>query len=217
MAIITISRGEMSGGEKLASCLADVLGYRVIAREVLREAARSLGASPELLTAKYESVPGLWARLTHEREIYTLAVQTALMKYCIEDDLIYHGLAGRYFLDGLPGVLRTRLIAPLETRVRAVRRVHHHMSPQAAEDFLKAQDRDHARWVKVMYDIDSDDLSTFDLALNLESMSIDTVCAIITEVVSEPAYQRTEATVAVLETRESECRASLQAALSRRD
>ena len=217
MAIITISRGEMSGGEKLAGCLADVLGYRVIAREVLREAARTLGASPEVLTAKYESVPGLWARLTHEREIYTLAVQAALLKYCIEDDLIYHGLAGRFFLEGLPGVLRTRLITPMEMRVKAVRRVHHHMSHQAAEEFLKAQDHDHARWVKIMYNIDVDDLTTFDLALNLEAVSIDTVCAIITEVVAEPAYQRTAETVAALEARESESRALLHEAISGRN
>ena len=68
-----------------------------------------------------------------------------------------------------------------------------------------------------MYDLDVDDLSTFDLALNLEAISIDTVCAIITEVVAEPAYQRTDETVAALKARESECSAQLQDALSRRD
>ncbi|MFC1530539.1 AAA family ATPase [Gemmatimonadota bacterium] len=216
MAIITISRGEMSGGEKLASCLADVLGYRVMAREVLREAARNLGASPETLTVKYESVPGLWARLTHEREIYTLAVQTALLKHCIEGDLIYHGLAGRYFLSGLPGILRTRLIAPMEIRVKALRRVHHHLSPAAAEHFLSDQDQDHARWVRLMYGLEMDDSSTYDLILNLEAMSIDTVCAIIAEVVAEPAYQQTAEMVAEYEALEADCSKRLEDAIARR-
>lgn len=206
----------MSGGEKLASCLADVLGYRVIAREVLREAARSLGASPELLSEKYESVPGMRARLTKERKIYTLAVQTALLKYCVEGDLIYHGLAGRFFLKGLPGVLRTRIIAPMEIRVKAVRRVHHHMSPQSAEEFIRIQDRDHARWVRIMYDLDVADSSTYDLTLNLESLSMDTICAIIAEVVAEPAYQRTPETMAIFEAFEMECRERLEEAISRR-
>jgi cytidylate kinase len=216
VAIITISRGEMSGGEKLASCLADVLGYRVVAREVLREAARSLGASPEFLTEKYESVPGPWARLTSEREIYTLAVRTALLKYCLEGDLIYHGLAGRFFLKDMPGVLRTRLIAPMETRVRALRRQHHHMSPAEAESFLEAQDRDHARWVKVMYDLEMDDASSYDLILNLEMMSIDTACAVIAEVVAEPAYQWNEEKVEAYRKAEEECSRQLAQAIDRR-
>jgi len=216
VAIITISRGEMSGGEKLASCLADVLGYRVIAREVLRDAARKLGAPPEIMTEKYESVPGWWSRLTNEREIYVLAVQAALLSYCVEGDLIYHGLAGRYYLQGLPGVLRTRLITPMPTRVRAVRRVHHHMSPDAAQDFLGQQDRDHARWARHMYGLEVDDSSTYDLTLNREVMSIETICAIIAEVVAEPAYQRTPETVAAIEAREAECRQRLEEALADR-
>ena len=216
MAIITISRGEMSGGEKLASCLADVLGYRVIAREVLREAARSLGASPEFLTEKYESVPGPWARLTSEREIYTRAIQTALLKFCIEGDLIYHGLAGRYFLKDLPGVLRTRLIAPMEHRVKALRRLHHHLSPSEAASFLEAQDQDHARWVKVMYDLEMDDASTYDLILNLEMMSIDTLCAVIAEVVADPSYLWNEEKVAAYRELEAESSRRLEEAISRR-
>ena len=39
MAIITISRGTMSGGKKLAQMLADRLGYKCISREVIIKAA----------------------------------------------------------------------------------------------------------------------------------------------------------------------------------
>ena len=35
MAVITISRGTFAGGEKLASALAQRLGYRAISREAL--------------------------------------------------------------------------------------------------------------------------------------------------------------------------------------
>ena len=39
MAIITISRGTMSGGKKLAELLCQRLGYQCISREIIVEAA----------------------------------------------------------------------------------------------------------------------------------------------------------------------------------
>lgn len=94
MAIITISRGSLSGGRALAQCLSASLGYPTVGREVLQEAAEALGATEEAFRGKFETTPGLWGRLTRAREKYVLAVQTALAEWCTRGDLIYHGLSG---------------------------------------------------------------------------------------------------------------------------
>ena len=49
MAIITISRGTKSGGEKLAKCLSERLGWPAISREVIVETASQYGVSETLL------------------------------------------------------------------------------------------------------------------------------------------------------------------------
>ena len=67
MAIITISRGSMSGGEALAKRLADRLRYPILGREILVEAATKAGVSEEELTQKFERSPGLWDRMTSSR------------------------------------------------------------------------------------------------------------------------------------------------------
>ena len=67
MAIITISRGSLSGGRKTAECLAATLGYPCLGREILQEAAGKLGVPAEDLTGKLEAPPSLFARLTQER------------------------------------------------------------------------------------------------------------------------------------------------------
>ena len=41
MAIITITRGQHSGGEEVAQAIADQIGARCVSNEVLREAAQN--------------------------------------------------------------------------------------------------------------------------------------------------------------------------------
>ncbi len=122
MAIITISRGSLSGGRQVAECLCERLGCPCIADEVLQTAAKKLQVSEEAVRGKFETAPGLWSRLSRERERYVLAVQTALAEACTRGDLVYHGLAGQFLLRGLPGVFRVRLIAPVAMRIGALRR-----------------------------------------------------------------------------------------------
>ena len=50
MAIITISRGSLSGGRRLATCVGMNLGYQVISREELvQEGARAYGVMEQNL------------------------------------------------------------------------------------------------------------------------------------------------------------------------
>ena len=59
MSIITISRGTLSGGRAVAECLAEMLGYPCIGREILQEAAKRLGVSEDnVLDGRFETPPG---------------------------------------------------------------------------------------------------------------------------------------------------------------
>ena len=209
MAIITISRGTLSGGHKTAECLADTLGYPCVGREILQEAAVKVGVPVEDLSGKLEAPPSLFARLTQERKRYLLAVQTALAEHCVTGALIYHGLAGQFLLRGLPGVLAARLVAPLDVRVRTLMAAHHTMTRKAAEDFIQNVDEERRRWVKLVYDADVEDPSLYDLTVNLESISLDTACVIIAEAAAQPQYEVTDEVREGLEAFASACRERL--------
>jgi cytidylate kinase len=212
VAIITISRGTLSGGRAVAECLAGKLGYPCVGREILQEAARKLGASEEDLSGKLEAPPSLWARLTQERKKYLLAVQTALAEQCVSGSLVYHGLAGQFLMRDLPGVLAVRLIAPLEMRVDALRDAHHRLTRKAAEEFIHDVDEDRRRWVKLMYQADVEDPSLYDLTVNLQSISVETVCEIISATAAQPQYAVTDDVKSRLEAFASTCREQLQQA-----
>ncbi|MBI5533832.1 MAG: cytidylate kinase family protein [Deltaproteobacteria bacterium] len=208
MAIITISRGSMSGGEALASCLAGKLGYRTVAREVLVEAAAKIGASEQTLTQKFESSPGLWGRLTSNRRLYVIAVQAALAEQVLTDDLVYHGHAGHLLLKGVPNVLRVRLIAPIEMRARAVE-ARQNISREAAMEYIREVDEDRVRWTKLLYAVDWRDPALYDVVLNLETMTIPTACSALTGIVKQPDYATTPDTTRRVEDFVLGCRVRL--------
>ena len=188
MAIITISRGSLSGGKALAGCLADRLAYPILGREVLLEAAESMGVSEEVFRDKFEAAPGLWARLTREREKYTLAVQTSLAEWCTRGDLVYHGLSGQFLLKELPGVLKVRLVAPLEMRIKAFMDTHPLVSHTEAESFIRKVDQERSRWCHLMYGADVTDSSHYDMTVNLKRLSLESACAVVAGAAAQTRY-----------------------------
>ena len=215
MAIVTISRGTMSGGRIVAECLAAMLGYPCVASEILHEAALELGLPPDVVREKFETTPGLWSRINNDRQIYLLAVRTALADRCLEGGLVYHGIGGQFLLAGLPGVLRVRLIAPLEKRIGYLTKAHHRMTRAAASSFIENVDRERQRWVKVQFDADVNDPFLYDITINQRWLTVDTACVGIADLATNPAYAMTPARRAQLQAFADRCHEQLDARLRR--
>jgi len=191
MAIVTISRGSMSGGEAFAKCLSSNLGYPVLGRELLVEAAARLGVPEGLLREKIQTSAGLFEKLTTDRHIYLVALQSALADQCVAGDLIYHGNAGHFLLKNVPNVLRVRLIAPMAMRVRAVMQ-QQGLSSEAAQDYIRYVDQERIEWTKFVYGVDWRDPRNYDLIINLKRVSFESACAMVSGVVKSPAYATTD-------------------------
>lgn len=191
MSIITVSRGSMSGGESLAECLASTLGYPCVGRNILVEAAASVGVSEETLISKFERSPSLWGRLTSDRRFYVIAVQSALLEQASSGDLVYHGHAGHLLLKDIPNVLRVRLIAPLEMRAQSVME-QQHLTRDAAVEYIRNIDEDRVRWTKFIFGVDWRDPNLYDMVLSLENMSIKAACSIVSQAANQPEFVTSE-------------------------
>lgn len=191
MAIITISRGSMSGGMAFAECLAKALGYPSLAREVLVQAAGKLGVSEEQLRGKIEKSARFWERMTSDRRIYLIALQSALADASVGGDLVYHGHAGHLLLKDLPNVLRVRLIAPMSARIREVME-RQGLNYGSARDYIRLVDEERVRWTKFVYGLDWRDPQNYDIVINLGNIEIGTACAMVAAAVKLPAFATTE-------------------------
>lgn len=190
MPIITISRGSLSGGQLLASQLASRLGFKVISREVIVESAKKYEISEDQLREGMEEPPGLWARITHQRDQYVIAMRATLSELLDDSDVVYHGHAGQLLLKGLPNVIKVRLIAPLQYRLRSAT-IEHGLSGEEAQRHIVELDEKRRRWARRMYDVDVTDPSLYDLVINLEHMSIETATDVVAAMAEKSEYSHT--------------------------
>jgi len=211
MPIVTISRGTESGGARLANSLKDRMGLKAISREVVVEAAETYGVSEEGLLESLQSPPGFWDKQARKRQQYILAVQATLARMVEGNNVVYHGLAGQLLLRELPDVLKVRIIAPMEDRVRAAM-AHLDLTRDAAVKHIQNADEDRAAWVRRVYEADVTDPSLYDLVLNLGTMSMETATEMVVDLLGRPEYRSTPE--ALSRTRDFSLGARLKAELS---
>jgi cytidylate kinase len=197
MAIVTVSRGSKCGGKALAELVAREVGLPCVGREVLVEAAAKLRVPEWLLAEKMEQAPGLWERMALERRVYIAAVQTALADCAMHGRLVYHGMAGHLLLRGVPAVLRVRLIAPIETRVRAVMDERGVTRDEAAS-YIHRIDEQRVRWTKLMYGVSLLDSDLYDVIINLEVVTVESAAAVVVAALRRPEFEITEVVAAQL-------------------
>ena len=190
MGIITISRGTFSGGQSLAECVADKLGYRCISREVLLEASRQYGVDQETLFEALTKKPGFLERLSVKRIHYLAYIRASLFKEARDDNLVYHGHAGHLLLRDVPHVLRVRIIANMEFRIQGAMDLHH-MSEGEAKRFITKVDDERVKWTRFLYQTDWHDPSLYDVDINLDHLSLADACDMLCHMADMERYQRT--------------------------
>jgi cytidylate kinase len=208
VAVITICRGTRSGGKALAECVAERFGYPILGREIIQPAAAELGVSEELLIQRMDEAPRLWDRHAAIRRVYIVALQAALAERMVAGDLVYHGLAGQFLLKGLPAILRVRLIAPRESRIRMLMDTDR-MDRSTAEAYVRQQDALRARFVKMMFGEDIADPRLYDMVVNLETMSVPVACDLLAATLKQPDFEVTESVRARLTDFRLACRVRL--------
>jgi cytidylate kinase len=193
MAIVTITRGLHSGGEKLAESIAQKLGARCVSSEVLREAAKTYNVPEEKLSDVFESAPTFWERMTESRRVYLAYVQAQLAEWARDDHLVYHGNAGQELLREAPHALKVRIMVPIEERVRIIMQRFNFDHDKAAQ-YVEKIDDDRTRRMRYFYNTDWRDSRRYDLTINLGRVTMEAAEEIILGLLQRPEFRLSEAT-----------------------
>ena len=131
-----------------------------------------------------------------------------------QDNIIYHGYAGQIFLKGLPHVLKLRLEAPMDYRVKSVM-VEFNYNHDQAVDYIKKVDTRRKRWIKLVYNQDWYNPLLYDLWVNLQHISMDNICGMIAFAVSHKDFKTSPKSIKRLNNYSLEC--DVRAALASDD
>ena len=190
MAIITISRGSYSRGEEVAEKVAQKLGYDCISRDILLDASEQFNIPEIKFLRAIHDAPSILDRFTYGKEKYIAYIQAALLKYLREDDMVYHGLAGHFFLNSVSHVLKVRIIADLADRVRLEMEREGTDEKDALRN-LQKDDEHRRKWSRSLYGIDTWDPSLYDLVIHIKQVTVDDAVDIICHAVNLKPFQTT--------------------------
>nr|WP_319491860.1 cytidylate kinase-like family protein [uncultured Desulfobacter sp.] len=190
MPVITISRGSYSRGKEVAEKVAAELGYECISRDILIEASEEFNIPELRLVRALHDAPSALERYTHGRERFVSYIRKALLQHIQKDNVVYHGLAGHYFLLDLPNVLKIRIISDIEERVKEeVRREN--ISEEKARYILKKDDDERRKWGLRLYGIDTWDSRLYDMVINIKNLSVKDAADLICSTVQKPNFATT--------------------------
>ena len=190
MAIITISRHSFSLGSTVAEKVARNLSYGCISREVLLEASEKYDIPEIKLSHAIEYSPSIFDRLTYGKEKYVAYIQSALLRHLRKDNVVYHGLAGQFFLQDISHVLKVQIIADLEDRIELyMERIGG--TRKAAIKFFNRLDSQRRKWGKNLYGIDTWDSRLYDLILHMQNMTSDEAADVICQTARLKSFQTT--------------------------
>lgn len=190
MPIITISRGSLSGGRALAEELGRKLRLKVVSQQQLIEAASKYGVTPEDYARGIKEPASFWSRIKGSKERYLLAVKATLCELLEPGEGIYHGHAGHFLLEGIPNVLRLRLIAPMEYRIKAAMS-ELKLDREHAVRHIQEVDEQRVKWVRQVYGADWHDPSLYDLVINLDRVSVEQAVDTAAELSSHARFKST--------------------------
>jgi cytidylate kinase len=172
MAIITISRGSYSKGKEVAEKVAERLGYECVSREILLEASEHFNIPEIKLVRALHDAPSVLERFTYGKERYLAFLEAALLNHLRRDDIVYHGLAGHYFLKGVNHVMKVRILAELEDRIQ-LEMQREGISRDEARYVLKKDDHERRQWGLRLFGVDTWDASLYDLVIHIHKITVE--------------------------------------------
>jgi cytidylate kinase len=197
MPIVTIAHETGSGGPEIGMALAERLGYRYVDREMLSQAAKQYGVVEDKLEKLDETKPSLFERFDVETRQYITILQSGLLDVAEQDNVVINSRGGQILLRGVPHVVRVRVIAPFDIRVK---RVHKKMAHQGetvdvrtTAEMVRRSDNEKSGRIRYLYDVDWGDPALYDLVINTEKLAIDAAVELIAGVVRRPELLATEA------------------------
>jgi len=198
MAIVTISHEIGAGGPEIGQQLAERLGCRYVDHELISNAATRYGLLEEKLSHLDESKPSLFERFDAETRRYITVIQTALYDFAEQDNVVLMGRGGQWLLRGIPHVLRVRVMAPFDVRVKRLTKklagpMGEQTNPRTVTELVRRDDAEKAGRMRYLYEVSVTDPSLYDLVINTEKLSMGAAVGLLAGVVGQPELATTPA------------------------
>jgi cytidylate kinase len=170
--IITISTDRYTKGTEIAEKVAQKMGYECVSREVILSAAKEYGVPEMKLMKAVKDTPTILDMFSRERQRYMAYIKAVVADYMLKHDIVYHGLVGHPVIRGVSHVLKVRIIANLEDRIR-IEMDRENMTEEKARKAIATLDDQQKKWGRAVYGVDVTNPIFYDLIINVGRIWMD--------------------------------------------
>jgi hypothetical protein len=200
--LITVSREYGAGGSELGLLLGERLGWRVLDRDLAQRVASRLKCENRSVEALAERGPTLFERVVAAFTVVPaeapilpdpsatldpdrlVEVSRAVLREAVRElPLIVIGHGGNCLFRGRPDVLRVRVTAPYDVRVRRVAQ-RSGASPATAAEDVRRHDDNRREYLERYYRCDTNEPSAYDMQINTATIPIGTAADLVGAVVN---------------------------------
>ena len=202
----------------MAEKVAQRLGYQSVSREVISGASQKFNIPPGTLDQALHDAPSYFDRFSSKKQKYIAYVAAEVLACFKNDNVVYSGIAGPYFINTLSHVsaeilayckndnvsyfgfaeqffastvshlFAVRIIADVEDRLFSLMK-EQHMGRDQAVHFLKKEDQGRKAWSRQFQGVDNTDPGLYDLVIHINKLEVDDVADIICETASKPKFK----------------------------
>jgi cytidylate kinase len=167
-------------------------------QDLVSNAAQRYGLLEEKLSHLDESKPSLFERFDAETRRYITVIQTALYEFAEQDNVVLMGRGGQWLLRGIPHVLRVRVMAPFDVRVKRLGKklagpMGEQTNPRTVTEMVRRDDSEKAGRMRYLYEVGITDPALYELVINTEKLSVAAAVGVIAGAVEQPELATTAA------------------------
>ena len=183
MAVITISRHFGSGGEFVATLVAEKLGYLLVNKAMIADNMRYFGIdNPEVSyfdekNIKYQD-GAKDQEMERRRRHYQAGLHDFFYDMAIRENLVILGRGGQILFRDFPPSLHVKIIASLQSRLERVCRLYH-LDEAAAARLIAEQDRDREAYLRQIFGCDWLDPELYHMVINTGVTGLEEAAALI--------------------------------------
>ena len=199
--LITISREYGAGGSELAALLGERLGWRVLDHELIHELATRLHLDEADVAALSEHPPSFLDRLASSAVVtapesawhaapwstdadrLAAATRDVLLEEARRPPLIVVGHGGNCLFRDRDDVLRVRVAAPADVRIRRIIE-RSGIAPQQAAADVRHRDADRQHYLQRYYHTSVSDACAYDLQLNTGTIPLASAAELVLALVA---------------------------------
>lgn len=210
MPVIAMTREMGSGHREVAQRVAEHLGMKSVLHELVEhDLAERMNVPERAIHHLFEGGATLSERWTIGSKRLAKYTAEEILALAQEGNVLIRGWGACVLLRDVPHVMRVRVRAPIEVRVRSVMG-RQSLDKGAARAEIERNDATHKRALKEAFGADREDARLYDLVLNTERLSIETCAKLVCDLAESPDFHETDYSRAILDDKLLEARMRLK-------